>query len=133
VNVPYVIAAGLAVVGAAVHGLGGEVWILRRLRTDTLPSTPFGGPRPTRVMIGVTWHLATVTMAVMGASLLGCGGSTPGAHCSGVGRLVATLFAAFALLSVLQGVTLRQPRLLFRHLGPWVFAAVAVLAWVGSG
>jgi hypothetical protein len=132
-NIPYAIAGGLAFLGALVHGLGGQVWILQRLRTDTLPSTPFGGPHPTRVMVWVTWHLVTVTMAVMGATLMSCAGSASGAHCSGVGRLVAGLFAAFALLSLVYGVASGSARLLVRHLGPWAFVAIAVLAWVGSG
>jgi hypothetical protein len=131
-NVQYLIAGGLALLGAAVHGMGGHVLIVRRLRTDTLPSTPFGGPGATRVMVWVTWHVVTLTFAIMGASLLSCAGSAPGAHCSGLGRLVAVLFAAFAVLSIGYGLA-RGRQLLARHLGPWVFVAVAVLAWVGSG
>ena len=132
-NVSYIIAGGLALLGAAVHGTGGHMLIVRRLRTDTLPSTLFGSPSATRVMVWVTWHLVTVTFAVTGATLLGCGGSTPGAHCSGMGRVIAAQFAAFAIVGVGHAIASGNARFLFRHPAPWAFVAVAVLAWVGSG
>ncbi len=132
-NVPLVVAGGLALLGAAVHGTGGHLLIVRRLRTDTLPPTLFGGPSATLLMVWVTWHLVTVTFAVTGASLLSCAGSASGAHCSGIGRVIATLFAAFAIVSVGQGLASGNARFLFRHPAPAAFVAIAVLAWFGSG
>jgi hypothetical protein len=133
VNVPLVVAGGLALLGAAVHGTGGHLLIVRRLRTDTLPSTLFGGPTATRVMVWVSWHLVTVTFAVTGASLLSCAGSAPGAHCSGTGRVIAALFAAFAVVSLGHAIASGNARILSRHPAPTAFVAIAVLAWVGSG
>jgi hypothetical protein len=44
VNAPLVAAGCLAVLGAAVHGLGGEVLVVRKLAAGMLPPTRFGGP-----------------------------------------------------------------------------------------
>jgi hypothetical protein len=48
VNVQLLVAGCLALVGAAVHELGGEVLVVRRLTPELLPSSPFGGPVTTK-------------------------------------------------------------------------------------
>ena len=53
-NARLVVAGSLALLGAAVHGLGGEVLVVRRLSPGVLPSSPFGGPRATKLMIPAT-------------------------------------------------------------------------------
>ncbi|MEA2435744.1 MAG: hypothetical protein QOF65_300, partial [Thermoleophilaceae bacterium] len=55
-NVPLVIAGSLAIVAAGVHGGAGEVLVIRKLSTETLAGSRFGGPRMTKTMIHVTWH-----------------------------------------------------------------------------
>src|SRR5918992_4670973 len=57
VNVPLIVAGSLAILGAAIHGVGGEVLVVRKLSPGTLPSSRFGGPRATKMMIHVTWHM----------------------------------------------------------------------------
>jgi hypothetical protein len=44
VNVPLIVARSLAIPGAALHGVGGEVGVVRRLSPGMLPSTLVGGP-----------------------------------------------------------------------------------------
>jgi hypothetical protein len=41
VNVPLIVAGFVSILGAAIHGVGGEVLIVRRLSPGTLPSTGF--------------------------------------------------------------------------------------------
>src|SRR5215472_7346466 len=70
VNVPLIVAGSLAILGAAIHGVGGEVLVVRRLSPGMLPSSRFGGPRATKTMIHVTWHMTTVAFLTFGAALL---------------------------------------------------------------
>lgn len=69
-NAQLMIAGSFAIVGAAIHGAGGEVLVLRKLSPEVLPASSFGGPRMTRAMIHVTWHLTTVAFFAVGLALL---------------------------------------------------------------
>ena len=42
----------------------------RRLSPGMLPSSRFGGPRSTKAMIHVTWHLTTIAFVTVGFALL---------------------------------------------------------------
>jgi hypothetical protein len=126
----FLVAGALALLGAAVHGGGGEVLILRKLFSAELPSSPFGGPAATRVMIRFTWHAMTLTFAAFGSALATCGFLGPGDACRGVGLVTASLFTGFVALTVL--VVLQRPRMLFAHPGPVMFLTVAALAWWGT-
>jgi hypothetical protein len=127
---PQFLAAGLlSLAAAAIHGGAGEALVLRKLFAGDLPSSRLGGPVATRVMIRVTWHIATLTFGVLGSALATCGFLGPGAGCQGVGFVAATLFTGFLALAVV--VALRRPGRI-RHPGPVVFLAVAALAWWGT-
>lgn len=69
-NVPLIIAGSLAILGAGLHGAGGEVLVVRKLSPEMLPSSLFGGPRTTRLMIDTTWHLTTIAFLTVGVALL---------------------------------------------------------------
>lgn len=128
--IPQFLAAGiLALAGAAIHGGLGEAVVLRPLFSGELPSSRFGGPSATRIMIRVTWHIATLTFVALGSALATCGFLGPGDACRGIGVVAASSFTGFVALSV--AVALPNPRTLIRHKGPVAFLAVAVLAWWG--
>ena len=132
-NVPLIVAGSLATIAAAIHGAAGEVLVVRKLTPGTLPPSHFGGPRMTRTMIHVTWHITTVAFLSVGCALLLAGTVLDGDTARGVGLLAAgaaTGFAAVALALGLAGT--KSPRGLFRHPGPLVLAATAVLAWLGA-
>jgi hypothetical protein len=131
VNVPFLVAAALALVGAAVHGGAGEALVVRKLAANVLPPSPFGGGAATKLMIRATWHMTTVAFAVLGLALAACAGSDAGATCKGVGRLAGLSFSGFALIAV-GGAIARSPRSLVRHPAPVLFSTVAALAWWGS-
>jgi hypothetical protein len=128
-NVPLLVAGSLALIAAAVHGVGGEVLVVRRLSRKGLPSTHFGGPETTMLMVRVTWHITTIAFLTVGAALLLAGSILEG-HTARTVALVAawgsTGFAAIAL-----GAVFRRPRALLRHQGPIVLAAIPMLAWWG--
>jgi hypothetical protein len=126
----FLVAGALALVGAAIHGGAGEVLILRKLFSGELPSSRFGGPVATRAMIRVTWHVATLTFAVLGSALATCGFLGPGDGCRGIGVVAASSFTGFLALAVV--VALQRPRGLIRHRGPVMFLAVAALSWWGT-
>ncbi len=129
-NVPFVVAGALAVLAAAIHGTGGEIWILPKLFSGDLPSSRFGGPSATRAMIRFTWHAVSLTFLAFGAALATCGVVGPAGACQGVGILAANVFTAFVALTFV--VVFLRPRALFFHPGPLVFVAVAALAWWGT-
>jgi hypothetical protein len=133
VNIPLIIAGSLAILGAAIHGAGGEILVVRKLSPGMLPSSPFGGPRTTKSMIHVTWHLTTIAFLTVGAALLVSGSVLHGDTARGIGLAAAGASTGFAALAVGLGAAYtRTPRGLFRHPGPAALTATAALAWWGT-
>ena len=132
-NVPLILAGVLAVFGAALHGAGGEVLVMRKLSPEALPPSRFGGPRMTKTMIHVTWHLATIAFLTVGSALLLAGVVLDGDTGRGIAVVAAAAFTGFAVVAVGLGVAYtRSPRSLFLHPGPAVLTATAALAWWGA-
>ena len=133
VNLPLVLAGSLAILAAAIHGVGGEVLVMRELSLGMLPSSPFGGPRMTKAMIHVTWHITTIAFLTVGCALLLSGSVLHGATARALGLLAAGACTGFAALALgLGAVYSPSPRSLLRHPGPAVLTATAVLAWWGA-
>jgi hypothetical protein len=133
VNAPLIVAGSLAVLGAAVHGVGGEVLVVRKLSLGVLPSSRFGGPRMTKAMIHVTWHMTTIAFLTVGAALLLSGSVLHGDTARGIGLFAAGAATGFAALAVGLGAAyMRSPRSLLRHPAPIVLTATAALAWLGA-
>jgi hypothetical protein len=135
VNVALIVAGSLAILGAAIHGVGGEV-IVRRLSPGMLPSSPFGGPRMTKNMIHITWHMTTIAYLTVGFALLLSGSVLDGDTARGFGLLAAGTSTGFAALAVGMAAAYtpspRSPRSLFRHPGPAALTVTAALAWWGA-
>jgi hypothetical protein len=132
VNAPMIVAGSLAVLGAAVHGVAGEALVVRRLSPAMLPPTHFGGPRTTKAMIQVTWHMTTVAFLTVGSALLVAGSVLHGEPARAIGVVAAGAATAFAALAVGLGAqAARSPRSLVRHPAPAVLTATAALAWWG--
>jgi hypothetical protein len=131
VNVPLIVAGSLAIIGAAIHGVGGEILVVRKLSAEMLPSSPFGGPRTTKNMIHVTWHLTTIAFLTVGSALLLSGSVLDGDTARGVGLVAAGASTGFAALVVGAALT-QSPQSLFRHPAPAVLTATAALAWWGA-
>ena len=127
----YVIAGILALAAAAVHGGLGERIVVMRLRKDTLPRTQFGGEGASLAMIRVSWHIVTMSFAATGAALLACAGSSAAA-CDGIGKLVAVLFGGYFVVAGVVAIRRQTKTLIARHPAPLIFAAIAVLSWLGS-
>jgi hypothetical protein len=131
-NVPFAVAGALALTGAAIHGIVGEKIVVMRLSLETLPSSKFGGPSFTKVMIRAAWHITTLVFIVLGSALVACAPGDSGGACDGVGRISAIAFAAFTALTMgLAAPHIRRARL--RHPAPLLFALVAALSWWGTG
>ena len=132
-NVPLLIAGSLAILGAAIHGVGGELLVVRRLSPGMLPSSSFGGPRTTKTMIHVTWHMTTIAFLTVGSALLLAGSVLHGDTARGIGLLAAAASTGFAALAVGMGAAYaRSSRVLLRHPAGVVLTATAVLAWWGA-
>jgi hypothetical protein len=132
-NAPLVVAGSLAIVAAAVHGGAGEVLVIRKLSTERLAGSPFGGPRMTKAMIHVTWHMTTVAFLTAGSSLLLAGAVFDGDTAQAVAVVAAAAMTAFAALAAGLGIAyMRSPRSLLRHPAPAILTLTAVLAWLGA-
>ena len=132
-NAPLIAAGALAVLGALVHGVGGEVLVVRRLSPQVLSASAFGGPRATKAMIHVSWHLTTAAFLAVGVALLLSGSVLEGDAARGVGLSAAGTSTAFAAVVVgLGAADAKSPRLLLRHPGPVLLSATAALAWWGA-
>jgi hypothetical protein len=132
-NVPLILAGSLAILGAAVHGVGGEVLVVRRLSVAMLPSSRLGGPRMTRAMIHVTWHLTTIAFLTVGSALLLAGSVLDGDTARGIGVVAAAASTGFAALTVgLGAASTGSARSLLRHPAPVALTATAALAWWGA-
>lgn len=131
-NIQFAVAGALALTGASVHGILGERIVVMKLRTETLPSSQFGSPSFTKVMIRATWHITTLAFLILGTALIGCAPDGSSRACDAVGRISSIAFASFfALTTGLAIPTVKRARL--RHPAPLVFAAVAALSWWGGG
>lgn len=128
-----IVAGSLAVLGAVVHGIGGELLVMRKLSPEMLSASAFGGPRMTRAMIQVTWHLTTVAFFTIGVALILAGSVLEGDEARAVGLFAAGTSTGFAAIAVgLGAANTRSLRLLLRHPGPVGLTATAVLAWWGA-
>ena len=131
-NLPLIVAGSLAVVGAAIHGAGGEIFLMRKLPPAMLPSSAFGGPRTTKLMIHVTWHLTTMAFLAVGFALLLAGSILHGDIAKGIALVAASAATGFAVIAVgLTAAYTRSLRPLVRHPGPALLTATAALAWWG--
>ena len=131
-NAPLIVAGSLAILGAAIHGVGGEVFVVRKLSPGMLPSSRFGGPRTTKQMIHTTWHLTTIAFLTVGLALLLSGSVLHGDIARGVGLVGAGAATGFAALTVGLGAAYsRSLRVLFRHPAPAMLTVTAALAWWG--
>ena len=132
-TVQLILAGFLVVLGAAIHGIGGEILVVRKLQPEALPASRFGGPRRTQAMIHVTWHLTTVAFLTVGVALLLSGSALEGDTARAVGLLAATACTGFAAVIVgLGAADSKSPGSLLRHPAPIVLTAAAALAWWGA-
>jgi hypothetical protein len=132
-DVALIVAGSLALLGAAIHGVGGQMLVVRNLSPETLPPSRFGGPRTTMSMIHITWHMTTVGFVTVGVSLLLAGSVLDGDTARGVGVVAAAAATGFAAISIGLGVAnSRSARGLLRHPAPALLTTTALLAWLGS-
>jgi hypothetical protein len=133
VNVPLIVAGSLATLGAAVHGVAGEILVVRKLSPAMLPSSRFGGPRMTKTMIHATWHITTVAFLTVGSALLLSGSVLHGDTARGIGLLAAGASTGFAAVTLgLGAAASRSSRSWLRHPAPVLLTATAALAWWGA-
>jgi hypothetical protein len=127
VNTPLAIAGGLCALGAAWHGVGGEIGILRRLDPRTLAPSYFGDGDVTKRFLRACWHLLTVVFGVDAVALALIAVRGGGAL---LARTIAIQFACFLFVYVV--IALPRPRIFLRAPQWAFFAAVATLAAIGA-
>ena len=118
-------AGGLCLLLGAGHTLVGHLWILRRLRSQPLPATPFGAPSATGVALAVTWDMVTIAVIGLGLLLIGLADHQASAERTLVLQTVAAIFASGTAMTVWLGR--RRLRSLARRPVLICFVAVAAL------
>ena len=132
-DAPLVIAGVLALIAAAIHGGVGEVKVVRNLSAEELPGTPLGGPRMTRAMIHVTWHLTTVAFIAVGCGLILSGTVLDAEEARPLALVAAGAAVGFAALALgLGAANTRTARTFVRHPGPLILTLTAALAMWGA-
>ena len=132
-DLPLILAGSLSVVAALIHGGVGETKVVSRLTPEALPGTPLGGPRMTRAMIHVTWHLTTVAFVAVGCALLLSGTVLDADQARPLALVAAGAAVGFAVLAVgLGAANTRSPRTFIAHPGPAVLSLTAMLAMWGA-
>ena len=128
-DVPLIVAGALSLVAAAIHGAGGDILVVRKLSTDVLPRTRFGGPRMTKTMIHATWHMTTVGFLTVGVALILAGTVVDGEAARGAAVVGAAAATGFALVAI---ASTRSLKTVIRHPAPLVLTVAAALAWWGA-
>jgi hypothetical protein len=134
-DVPLTLAGSISVLAAAIHGIAGEIIVVRRLSPEALPSTRFGGPRMTKAMVHVSWHIATVAFLATGAVLLLSGTVLERETPRAILFVAAAAATGYAALAAFLGAAYNRrstPRAFARHPGPIILTAGAVMAWLGA-
>jgi hypothetical protein len=130
-NVPLFAAGSVAVLAAAIHGIAGDLLVVRKLSTEALPRTRLGGERMTKAMIHVAWHLTTFAFFAVGCALVLAATALDGDAARALGFAGAGAATGFAVLVVAFGAAYNRSGRSSRHPGPWVLTAAAALAWWG--
>jgi hypothetical protein len=131
-NVPLFAAGCLGMLGAAIHGVAGELLVVRKLSPSVLPSSALGGPRMTRTMIHVTWHITTFAFVTVAVALLLSGTVLNGDAARALSLLAAGACTGFAALVLAMGTATLSPWSLLSHPAPALLIATAALAWLGA-
>jgi hypothetical protein len=128
------IAAGcIALLATAIHGVVGDRIVVQRLSRETLAASRFGGPRMTKAMIHVSWHITTFAFFLVAVALLLAGSVLDGDAKRALALLAAAGFTGYALIAIGIGAYYnRSPRNLLRHPAPAVLGTGAALAWLGA-
>ena len=91
---------------------------MRKLSPGMLPSSRFGGPRATKTVIQVTWHMTTIAFLTVGAALLLSGSVLHGDAARALGLVAAgelTGFARSRWASPLPAIPVPPPRSRHAH------------------
>lgn len=131
-NIPLVIAGGMALVTASIHGIVGDAVLVRKIKIEALPTTPFGGPAQSKALIRVSWHLLTLTFVILAVALFVSGIWDTSDFAPGVAYLAGAMYTGFAVTTV--GVTLVRSgaRGLVAHPAQFVFVTVCAMIWWGA-
>lgn len=127
-NLAFLAAGLLALVGSGIHGFVGDR-IVRRIEEDALPGNPFTGI-PTKVLIRVTWHFVTIAFLVLGIALLVIGIAPQQGNAGGVAYVSGAAFACWGAFALAYGFRRGGIKVLRSHPGPIVFLlTTALIAW----
>lgn len=131
-NVYFLVAGVLSLVGSLIHAIGGEMAILMRMEAAVFPTMPNGDGAQAKAETRMVWHGLTVYFGLAGALLLLLAFDQFG-NAEALGAITALHFGAWALLmALLPALTLHKAAAALRS-PQWVLLlAIALLAYAGS-
>ena len=131
-NIPLVIAGGIALVTALIHGIVGDVALVRKIKVEALPSTPFGGPAGSKALIRASWHLLALVFAILAIALFVSGIRDSSDFAPGVAYLAGAMYTAFAVTTMGVAIARSGARGLVTHPAPLIFTVGCAVIWWGA-
>lgn len=133
-DVDLAVAGAICIAMALGHAAIGRIWVLPALTEESLPSTPFGPPSLTLVMVRVSWFVVTVFVLALGGLLIALASDVDADARTLLLRWFAAMWIAATALPffVSRRNLLRNPRGLLRLPVPVLWVVVAVLCWGAS-
>ena len=132
-NIGFLIAGILCVIGVFAHGIGGE-YTLQRVPTSAFPQIPNGGSNIAKQEVRMTWHAVTVVFLLSAVVLLLMTFTDIITDQVTIAHTISIVFVFFALdIMVVPLIATRQWNTLVR-IPQWILClaiAGAVLAGLG--
>lgn len=132
-NIGFLIAGVLCVIGVLAHGIGGE-FTLQRIATSAFPSIPNGGSHIAKQEVRMTWHGVTVIFLLSAVTLLLMAFTDVVLNTVTVAHIISIVFVGFALdIMFVPLIATRQLSTLAR-IPQWILCfAIAGATLIGLG
>lgn len=128
-----IVAGSLALAASAIHAVAGEIFLIRKLSLEALPTSPFGDRSMTKAVVHVCWHMTTVALIMVGVALVLSGTALEGDAARSMSRLAAAALTGFWALALSLGAYYtRSARFVLLHPAPIMFTLAVALAWWGA-
>jgi len=132
-NIGFLIAGVLCVLGVFAHGIGGE-YTLRRIPTNAFPEIPNGGSHIAKQEVRMSWHGVTVIFLLSAIGLFIMALTDLITDTQTVASVISIVFVFFAVdIMIVPLMATRQLSTLIR-IPQWVLCLIIALAtYAGIG
>lgn len=131
-NMAFLLAGILSLIGALAHGLGGETMLLRKVSAEAFPTMPNGDGAQAKAETRMTWHAVTVYFVITGILLLLMAFDQLNAINTLAGIITLHFVAWTFVLALVPPITLRDPRAALRSPQWLLMLILAALTYGGT-